>query len=202
MKLPTSFLILWLSLEGVLVQSGSSPDAEESYSDWGLRHIRGSFESVNSYFDSFLELLGGKNGVCQYRCRYGKAPMPRPGYKPQEPNGCSSYFLGLKVPQSMDLGIPAMTKCCNQLDVCYDTCGANKYRCDAKFRWCLHSICSDLKKSLGFVSNVEGRYLKHIYQAGMQFCSCFHTERSQSPFTQRDHQSSLALLYRTLISAS
>ncbi|XP_025252512.1 group XIIB secretory phospholipase A2-like protein isoform X4 [Rhinopithecus roxellana] len=55
----------------------------------------------------------------------------------------------------MDLGIPAMTKCCNQLDVCYDTCGANKYRCDAKFRWCLHSICSDLKRSLGFVSKVE-----------------------------------------------
>nr|XP_008528819.1 PREDICTED: group XIIB secretory phospholipase A2-like protein isoform X2 [Equus przewalskii] len=85
----------------------------------------------------------------------GKAPMPRPGYKPQEPNGCSSHFLGLKVPGSMDLGIPAMTKCCNQLDICYDTCGANKYRCDAKFRWCLHSICSDLKRSLGFVSNVE-----------------------------------------------
>lgn len=50
-----------------------------------------------------------------------------------------------------------MTKCCNQLDICYDTCGANKYRCDAKFRWCLHSICSDLKRSLGFVSKVEGR---------------------------------------------
>ncbi|XP_005602518.1 group XIIB secretory phospholipase A2-like protein isoform X4 [Equus asinus] len=151
MKLATGFLILWLSLGDGLAQSDTSPDAEESYSDWGLRHIRGSFESVNSYFDSFLELLGGKNGVCQYRCRYGKAPMPRPGYKPQEPNGCSSHFLGLK----MDLGIPAMTKCCNQLDICYDTCGANKYRCDAKFRWCLHSICSDLKRSLGFVSNVE-----------------------------------------------
>lgn len=52
--------------------------------------------------------------------------------------------------------IPAMTKCCNQLDTCYDTCGSNKYRCDSKFRWCLHSICSDLKKSLGFVSKVEG----------------------------------------------
>lgn len=62
----------------------------------------------------------------------------------------------------MDLGIPAMTKCCNQLDACYDTCGANKYRCDAKFRWCLHSICSDLKRSLGFVSNVASRCLKGI----------------------------------------
>ncbi|XP_054838499.1 group XIIB secretory phospholipase A2-like protein isoform X2 [Eublepharis macularius] len=124
---------------------------EEGSSDWGIGAIRDGFEAVNSYFDSFLELLGGKNGVCQYRCRYGKAPMPRPDYKAPEPNGCSSYFLGLK----LDLGIPAMTKCCNQLDVCYDTCGANKYRCDAKFRWCLHAICSDLKRSLGFVSKVE-----------------------------------------------
>ncbi|NWS85241.1 PG12B protein, partial [Toxostoma redivivum] len=131
------------------------PQAQSSYSDWGIETIRDGFETVNSYFDSFLELLGGKNGVCQYRCRYGKAPMPRPHYKPQEPNGCSSNFLGLKVPESVYLGIPAMTKCCNQLDICYDTCGANKYRCDAKFRWCLHSICSDLKRSLGFVSKVQ-----------------------------------------------
>nr|XP_017834511.1 group XIIB secretory phospholipase A2-like protein isoform X2 [Callithrix jacchus] len=168
MELASGFLVLWLCLGGGLAQGDTSPDAEESYSDWGLRHIRGSFESVNSYFDSFLELLGGKNGVCQYRCRYGKAPMPRPGYKPQEPNGCSSYFLGLK----MDLGIPAMTKCCNQLDVCYDTCGANKYRCDAKFRWCLQSICSDLKRSLGFVSNVEA-FRNHLRMArNPQVCRC------------------------------
>nr|XP_033796435.1 group XIIB secretory phospholipase A2-like protein isoform X2 [Geotrypetes seraphini] len=127
------------------------PTEEEESGDWGIGTIRGGFEAVNGYFDSFLELLGGKNGVCQYRCRYGKAPLPRPDYKSPEPNGCSSYFLGLK----LDMGIPAMTKCCNQLDICYDTCGSNKYRCDAKFRWCLHSICSDLKKSLGFVSKVE-----------------------------------------------
>lgn len=49
-----------------------TPQAESSYSDWGIGAIRDSFEMVNSYFDSFLELLGGKNGVCQYRCRYGK----------------------------------------------------------------------------------------------------------------------------------
>ncbi|PKU29089.1 group xiib secretory phospholipase a2-like protein [Limosa lapponica baueri] len=46
--------------------------AESFYSDWGIGTIRDSFETVNSYFDSFLELLGGKNGVCQYRCRYGQ----------------------------------------------------------------------------------------------------------------------------------
>ncbi|KAM6106238.1 LOW QUALITY PROTEIN: group XIIB secretory phospholipase A2-like protein [Pterocles gutturalis] len=131
-----------------------APKAESSsYSEWGIGTIRAALKRVNSYFDSFLELLGGKNGVCQYRCRYGKAPT-RPHYKPQNPTAVAPIFLGLKVPKSLDLGIPAMTKCCNQLD-CYDTCGANKYRCDAKFRWCLHSICSDLKRSLGFVSKVQ-----------------------------------------------
>ncbi|XP_072347574.1 group XIIB secretory phospholipase A2-like protein isoform X2 [Scyliorhinus torazame] len=129
----------------------SGQDDSSTDSDWGIGSVRDSFETINGYFDSFLELLGGRNGVCQYKCRYGKAPLPRPDFKAPEPNGCSSSFLGLK----LDLGIPAMTKCCNQLDGCYDTCGANKYRCDAKFRWCLYGICSDLKKSLGFVSKVE-----------------------------------------------
>ncbi|KAI1894548.1 hypothetical protein AGOR_G00116920 [Albula goreensis] len=133
----------------------AAAQTEAQDSDWGLNFIRDSFQSVNSYFDSVVELMGGRNGVCQYRCRYGKAPHARPNYKMPEPNGCSSSLLGFQVPESLDMGIPAMTKCCNQLDLCYDTCGSNKYRCDSKFRWCLHGICSDLKRSLGFVSKVE-----------------------------------------------
>ncbi|KAG7334389.1 hypothetical protein KOW79_002796 [Hemibagrus wyckioides] len=135
-------------------QASSTQDTEDN-SEWGLSSIRGSFQAVNGYFDSLLELMGGRDGVCQYRCRYGKAPQARPGYQMPEPNGCTSSLLGFQVPDSIDMGIPAMTKCCNQLDMCYDTCGSNKYRCDTKFRWCLHSICGDLKKSLGFVSKVE-----------------------------------------------
>lgn len=63
----------------------------------------------------------------------------------------------------LDVGIPAMTRCCNQLDVCYDTCGENKYDCDANFRSCLLDICSDLKKSLGFVSKVQGENFGKIF---------------------------------------
>ncbi|XP_044044333.1 group XIIB secretory phospholipase A2-like protein [Siniperca chuatsi] len=136
-------------------QASDGTQEEDENNEWGLNSLRGGFESVGGYFDSMLEFMGGRDGVCQYRCRYGKAPLPRPGYQMPEPDGCSSYFFGLPVPDGMDMGIPAMTKCCNQLDMCYDTCGSNKYRCDSKFRWCLHSICSDLKKSLGFVSKVE-----------------------------------------------
>ena len=51
----------------------ADPQAEEEDSDWGLNSLRGSFEAVNGYFDSMLELLGGRDGVCQYRCRFGES---------------------------------------------------------------------------------------------------------------------------------
>uniref|UniRef100_A0A667XLN5 Phospholipase A2, group XIIB n=1 Tax=Myripristis murdjan TaxID=586833 RepID=A0A667XLN5_9TELE len=133
------------SLSRALVQEDSGS---------GLNSIRGSFQAISGYFDSLVELVGGRNGVCQYRCKYEKVPEPRPGYQIPEPNGCSSSLVGFQV-DGFDLGIPAMTKCCDQLDVCYDTCGTSKSSCDSNFRWCLHGICSELKKSLGFVSKVQ-----------------------------------------------
>ncbi|XP_016105104.1 group XIIB secretory phospholipase A2-like protein isoform X1 [Sinocyclocheilus grahami] len=136
-------------------ETQSSTQESEEELDWGFGSIRGGFQAVNGYFDSILELMGGRDGVCQYRCKYGKAPQPRVDYQMPKPDGCSTSLLGFQVPNSFDMGVPAMTKCCNQLDVCYDTCGSNKYRCDTKFRWCLHSICGDLKKSLGLLSKVE-----------------------------------------------
>ncbi|XP_077351098.1 group XIIB secretory phospholipase A2-like protein isoform X2 [Festucalex cinctus] len=129
------------------IQMNISTPLDQNNSSWSLMSIRNSFQTMHGYFDSLVELVGGHNGVCEYRCRYGERPQPRPGYEHQEPNGCSSSMI--------DLGIPAMTECCNQLDVCYDNCGINKYDCDTKFRSCLHNICSNLKRSLGFVSKVQ-----------------------------------------------
>lgn len=53
---------------------GQAPDGtqEDNDDEWGLNSIRGSFESVSGYFDSMLEFMGGRDGVCQYRCRYGE----------------------------------------------------------------------------------------------------------------------------------
>lgn len=132
-------------------ESLSRPLAQEDDNSWSLNSIRNSFQNVHGYFDSLVELVGGRDGICEYRCRYGVLPQLRLGYQLPEPNGCSSSLMGFQ----LDLGIPAMTKCCNQLDTCYDTCGTSKYDCDSKFRTCLHDICSDLKKSLGFVSKVQ-----------------------------------------------
>ncbi|KAL1771327.1 group XIIB secretory phospholipase A2 isoform X1 [Sigmodon hispidus] len=95
MKLPCGFLLLWLGLVGSLAQSDPNPKGEESYSDWGLRHLRGSFESVNSYVDSFMELLGGKNGVCQYRCRYGRGSQ---ACLTQQPQGITAAQQGSQGP--------------------------------------------------------------------------------------------------------
>ncbi|XP_023137398.1 group XIIB secretory phospholipase A2-like protein isoform X2 [Amphiprion ocellaris] len=132
-------------------ESLSRPLAQEDDNSWSLNSIRNSFQNAHGYFDSLVELVGGRDGICEYRCRYGVLPQPRPGYQLPDPNGCSSSLIGFQ----LDLGIPAMTKCCNQLDTCYDTCGTSKYDCDSEFRTCLHGICSDLKKSLGFVSKVQ-----------------------------------------------
>ncbi|XP_074532421.1 group XIIB secretory phospholipase A2-like protein isoform X2 [Halichoeres trimaculatus] len=137
-------------IKPVPTEQSQSRKQEES-SSWSLNSIRNSFQTMHGYFDSLVELVGGQNGVCQYRCRYGETPQPRPGYQLPEPNGCSSSLVGFE----LDLGIPAMTNCCNELDMCYDTCGMSKYDCDSKFRSCLHSICSDVNKSLGFVKKVE-----------------------------------------------
>ncbi|XP_022048046.1 group XIIB secretory phospholipase A2-like protein isoform X2 [Acanthochromis polyacanthus] len=132
-------------------ESLSKPLAQDEDNSWSVSSIRNSFQRAHGYFDSLVELVGGRDGICEYRCRHGVLPQPRPSYQLPDPNGCSSSLIGFQ----LDLGIPAMTKCCNQLDTCYDTCGTNKYDCDSMFRTCLHGICSDLKKSLGFVSKVQ-----------------------------------------------
>ncbi|XP_008320501.1 group XIIB secretory phospholipase A2-like protein isoform X2 [Cynoglossus semilaevis] len=132
-------------------QSLVEPSADKKNDTWSINSIRDSFQTVHTYFDSLVELVGGRDGVCQYRCRYGEVPQPRSGYVRPEPNGCSSSLVGFQ----LDLGIPAMTQCCNQLDSCYDTCGTSKYDCDSEFRSCVLGICSDLKKSLGFGSQVQ-----------------------------------------------
>lgn len=53
-------------------QAADDAQAEDDSGDWGLNSLRSGFESVGGYFDSVLEFMGGRDGVCQYRCRYGK----------------------------------------------------------------------------------------------------------------------------------
>lgn len=61
-----------VSMADAPVEGKPATEESEDDEDWGFGSIRGSLQSVNGYFDSILELMGGRDGVCQYRCRYGK----------------------------------------------------------------------------------------------------------------------------------
>lgn len=49
-----------------------------------------------------------------------------------------------------------MTKCCNQHDRCYDTCGREKHECDEQFQECLETICRNVQRTLGLSQTVQG----------------------------------------------
>ncbi|KAI5628783.1 group XIIA secretory phospholipase A2 precursor, partial [Silurus asotus] len=86
-------------------------------------------------------------------CVAGYKPIPRPHYKLSPPNGCGSPLFGFH----FDIGIPSMTKCCNQHDRCYDTCGQEKRDCDDQFHVCLETICRNVQTTLGLDQSVQGK---------------------------------------------
>uniref|UniRef100_A0A8C5QET6 Phospholipase A2 group XIIA n=1 Tax=Leptobrachium leishanense TaxID=445787 RepID=A0A8C5QET6_9ANUR len=79
--------------------------------------------------------------------------MPRPRYHTCF-NGCRPECVDAGV-TGFDFGIPSMTKCCNQHDRCYDTCGNMKNECDEQFQSCLSKICRDVQKTLGISESVQ-----------------------------------------------
>ncbi|MEQ2185671.1 hypothetical protein GOODEAATRI_020707, partial [Goodea atripinnis] len=116
-----------------------------------LRTIRNGIHKIDTYLNVALDLFGGYDGLCRYRCSDGYKPMPRPGYRHPPPNGCGSPLFGFQ----FDLGIPSMTKCCNQHDRCYDTCGREKHDCDEQFQDCLETICRNVQRTLGLAQSVQ-----------------------------------------------
>ncbi|XP_078731442.1 group XIIA secretory phospholipase A2-like isoform X1 [Lampetra fluviatilis] len=103
-----------------------------------VKELRAGVQLLDGYLDSAMEYLGGEDGVCRYTCANGAEPEPRRDYTPAAPNGCGSPVFGIQ----FDVGVPAMTRCCNDHDRCYDVCGAEKRACDTAFRRCLSRICS------------------------------------------------------------
>jgi secretory phospholipase A2 len=49
-----------------------------------------------------------------------------------------------------------MEKCCDDHDMCYDTCLADKELCDLDFKRCLYKYCDNYEKSLGGDIVVKG----------------------------------------------
>lgn len=51
-----------------------------------------------------------------------------------------------------------MTKCCNNHDVCYDTCNKEKELCDLEFKRCLYKYCEGYTHTIGGISTVKGMF--------------------------------------------
>ncbi|XP_048189801.1 group XIIA secretory phospholipase A2 isoform X5 [Perognathus longimembris pacificus] len=149
---PRAALVVLLVLAAAAAVGGQEPEPEQS-PDWRatLKTIRNGIHRIDTYLNAALDLLGGEDGLCQYKCSDGSKPLPRYGYKPSPPNGCGSPLFGVH----LNIGIPSLTKCCNQHDRCYETCGKSKNDCDEEFQYCLAKICRDVQKTLGLAQHVQ-----------------------------------------------
>ncbi|KAI4890064.1 hypothetical protein NFI96_017200 [Prochilodus magdalenae] len=164
----SALLLLFMSF---LNRSSGFEEFEPETPDWKktLKTIRNGIHKIDTYLNYALDLIGGSDGLCQYKCSDGYKPVPRPGYKPPPPNGCGSPLFGFQASLEeldltlkrlvcylqFDIGIPSMTKCCNLHDRCYDRCGQEKHDCDKQFQVCLETICRNVQMTLGLDQSVQ-----------------------------------------------
>ncbi|KTF74925.1 hypothetical protein cypCar_00038530 [Cyprinus carpio] len=140
---------------GILMHVTKADDFTEEIKppDWRktIKSIRNGLHKIDKYLNVVLDLIGGSDGRCTFKCNHGYTPVPRPNYKSPPPNGCGSPLFGFQ----FDIGLPSLTRCCNEHDVCYGTCGREKKDCDEQFQVCLETICSYLQRTLGLSQSVQ-----------------------------------------------
>ncbi|XP_019635440.1 PREDICTED: group XIIA secretory phospholipase A2-like [Branchiostoma belcheri] len=120
---------------------------EKSHPDLGdVKGLRDSLDGLMQGLESLENLFGVVEEAgdleCGYVCKNGKKPRKNPQHVPRS-NGCGSFGL-----QMDTTSLPAMTRCCDKHDICYDTCGKNRQDCDDKFKSCLDKMCENLSTTL------------------------------------------------------
>lgn len=126
-----------------------------------LIYVAKKFKVVHDVFDAAVE----EN--CFYKCPGGEwivvigvvtfyhifiacthfqiGGMPsRNKYYVPSADGCGS--LGLKI-NTEYLPATEMASCCNEHDICYDTCNKDKELCDLDFKRCLYNYCDTYEKT-------------------------------------------------------
>ncbi|KAK7020610.1 hypothetical protein SK128_025282 [Halocaridina rubra] len=102
----------------------------------GLKTLGHTLKFVENFIDSTVD------EDCIYTCKKGRIPVPNVNHIP-DANGCGS--LGVFFDKD-DLPRPEMVECCNEHDICYDTCNSDKELCDSKFKACLYNSCKSNEK--------------------------------------------------------
>ncbi|KAL4709055.1 hypothetical protein ACJJTC_005916 [Scirpophaga incertulas] len=93
------------------------------------------FKSLHEVFDAAVE------EECIFTCADGVKPTRNRNHIPKS-DGCGS--LGFKISTEY-LPLEEMTKCCDEHDICYDTCLNSKEKCDLDFKKCLYNYCDSYK---------------------------------------------------------
>jgi len=128
---------------------------------------------------------------CVYECpRRGQAPVRRAGHV-QTSNGCGSLdWIFDDSEESLIHVEKSFTGCCDDHDLCYDTCNADKDECDLKFKKCLYRQCRGrdldfidskkckLKAKLFFVT-VIGVGCQSYLDAQQNSCQCVANPKSE-----------------------
>lgn len=132
-------------------------------------YLARKFKTVSEVFDA----AAGADEKCTFRCPTSKChvqhvnikniihflssdpdkPPLRNKYYTPSANGCG--IAGMKISKEY-LPTVDMEHCCNEHDLCYDTCNNDKEMCDLDFRRCLLKIC-DKATAFGEIG-VKGKY--------------------------------------------
>ncbi|XP_068247073.1 group XIIB secretory phospholipase A2-like protein [Palaemon carinicauda] len=138
----------------------------------GLKILTRTMKFVENFVDSTVE------EDCVYSCRSNKIPIPNPKHVPDF-NGCGS--LGVFFDKE-DLSRPEMEGCCNEHDLCYDTCGSDKEVCDRKFKSCLYNTCKENEKDMDMFSSKTCKGgAKLLYTATMALgCASYKDAQSNA----------------------
>ena len=115
------------------------------------------------------------NNVCKefYTCPGEEVPVPDPNREPT-PNGCGPSNFPLTTPSDSFL------ECCNEHDICYETCGNSKIQCDLDFYECMFCSC-DATYDDYYEQSVCEELACSYFQAVDQFgCSSFEAGQEQA----------------------
>ncbi|XP_042214154.1 group XIIA secretory phospholipase A2-like [Homarus americanus] len=109
----------------------------------GLKTVANTVKFVENFIESTVE------EDCVYKCPGKKIPVRNPNHTPKA-NGCGS--LGVFF-EKEDLSRAEMVDCCNDHDICYDTCGRDKEDCDKIFKRCLYNTCKITQNEMDILTN-------------------------------------------------
>ena len=107
---------------------------------------------LNSLYLSLGDSLKGIEVPCNFSCKNGGKPTPKPNYTPVV-NGCGSFNF------NFDFSIIKLEEfngCCNKHDYCYRTCNTVKKDCDTDFLRCLEGECKN-RWGRGLISSITDK---------------------------------------------